>query len=188
MSRQYRVRVRETMRRVIKAEDHVRSQLELLEVLPAREMAELLAEELARRGFERQNDVLVRTQDDVEVTVELATGAVTVRATSEKSVALEAEKTGYAYDEDGSSREAKKRLGEQLRASLEKEAQTQAKKLQTELTDRLEARLGDVGAELDQAVNRATAEALKRKASQMGRVKQMADDPQTGSLTIVVEL
>ena len=42
--------------------------------------------------------------------------------------------------------------------------------------------------ELDQAVNRVTAEALKRKAAQMGQIKEMTEDPQAGSLTIVVEV
>jgi hypothetical protein len=41
---------------------------------------------------------------------------------------------------------------------------------------------------LDQVVNRVTAEALKRKAAQMGRIKEMTEDPQAGSLTIVVEV
>ena len=90
MSRRYRVRVRETLRRVIKADDCVRSQLEMLEILPADQMAELLAQELAGRGFERQDQRLVRTQGDVQVAVDLATGAVDVRVASEQQVQLEA--------------------------------------------------------------------------------------------------
>ena len=42
MSRSYRLKVRETLRKVIRAEDHVSSQLELLEILPCDQMAELL--------------------------------------------------------------------------------------------------------------------------------------------------
>jgi hypothetical protein len=42
--------------------------------------------------------------------------------------------------------------------------------------------------ELDEAVNRATGEALKQKAGQLGQIKEMTEDPQTGSLTIVVEV
>ena len=51
MSRAYRLRVRETLRRVIRASDHVSSQLELLEILPAEQMAELLAKELVGQGY-----------------------------------------------------------------------------------------------------------------------------------------
>lgn len=189
MSRRYRIRVRETLRRVVKARDQVSTQLELLEVLPADQMAELLARELEGRGFERHDDVLVRKQGDVEVEVDLESGAVTVRAASEREVKIEGEGESYAYGDMGpGARQTKKQLREELRESLEKDAEKQADKLQSEVTDLLEGQLGDITAELDQAVNRATAEALKRKAAQMGRIKQMADDPESGSLTIVVEL
>ena len=33
-----------------------------------------------------------------------------------------------------------------------------------------------------------TAEALKIKAAQMGQIKEITEDPQSGSLTIVVEV
>jgi len=48
--------------------------------------------------------------------------------------------------------------------------------------------LGDVRKEMDEVVNRVTAEALKRKAAQLGQIKEMTEDPQAGSLTIVVEV
>lgn len=189
MSRAYRVSVRESLRKVLRAEDRVQSQLELLEILPADQMAGLLAAELAGRGFERKSGAMVRTDGDIEIHVDPATGTVTVRAAASQSVDLKGEKQGYGYDDVGPGRKAaEKQLSEQLRASLEAQAEQQNRKLQQEVTDLLERRLGDVAAELDQAVNRATAEALKRKAAQMGRIKQMADDPESGSLTIVVEL
>ena len=77
MSRSYRIRVRETLRRVIRAEDHVSSQLEVLEILPADQMADLLAEELERRGFERDGKVATRRDGNVVITVELDSGVVT---------------------------------------------------------------------------------------------------------------
>jgi len=48
--------------------------------------------------------------------------------------------------------------------------------MQTAVTDQLEAQLGGLRAELDQAVNRVTAEALKRKAAQLGQIKQITED------------
>jgi hypothetical protein len=56
------------------------------------------------------------------------------------------------------------------------------------VTDRLEGQLRDLRQELDQVVNRVTAESLKRKAAQLGQIKEMTEDPQAGSLTIVVEV
>jgi len=38
--------------------------------------------------------------------------------------------------------------------------------------------------ELDQVANRVTAEALKRKAAQLGQIKEMTEDPESGSLFV----
>jgi len=54
MSRAYRISVRESLRRVLRAHDRVSTQLELLEILSPEEMAELLSLELEKGGFERQ--------------------------------------------------------------------------------------------------------------------------------------
>ena len=167
----------------------ISSQLEILEILPAAEMAELLAQELERRGFQRHGNKAVRKQEKVEVLVDLASGEVTVRATDEKDVKLAAEKEGYGYDDVGPGNgTVRERMAQQLRQSMEKDVAKEEATLQSQVSDELECHLGDVAAELDQAVNRATAEALKRKAAQLGRIKQMADDPESGSLTIVLEV
>ena len=62
------------------------------------------------------------------------------------------------------------------------------KRLQGEATEQLEGALADVRKELNDAVNAVTREALKRKAAQMGEIKEMSEDPEAGSLTIKVEV
>jgi hypothetical protein len=189
MSRSFRISIKETLRRVLRAEDRVSTQLEILEVLPGDEMAELLAEELAKRGFERRDGTMVREEDGVRVAVDPKTGTVTVSAESEREVDLEQQKDGRAFDDVGpSAKTVKEQLREQAKADLEKQAEEKTSELQTEVTDALEKRLGDLRRELDQTVNRVTAEALKKKAARMGQIKEMSEDPQTGSLTIVVEV
>ena len=37
-------------------------------------------------------------------------------------------------------------------------------------------------------MNHVTREALKQKAAQLGQIKEMTEDPQSGSLTIKVEV
>jgi hypothetical protein len=188
MSRSYRLKVRETLRRVIRASDHVSSQLELLEILPAEQMAELLAKELTGKGFQRQGGSVTRKQAGVTVTVELDSGTVTVQAQSQQKVDLASEKEGRAYDDVGqSAAQVKGQLREQLRQSLERQAGDQQSQLQKQVTDKLEGALGDLKKELDQAVNKATAAALKIKASQMGQIKSLSEEP-SGALTIVVEV
>jgi hypothetical protein len=188
MSRAYRLRVKETLRRVLRAADRVSTQLELLEILPREQMAELLAEELARRGFQRRNQTLVRRERGVTVTVEANTGTVTVQAEDTETVELQGDKEGVGYDDWGSREKTKEALRAALRHDLEKHAAGKTADLQKLVTDRLEAQLGDLRQELDQVVNRVTAEALKRKAAQIGQIKNMTEDPQNGSLTIVLEV
>lgn len=189
MSRSYRIAIKETLRRIIRAEDRVSTQLEILEVLPCDEMAELLAQELEKRGFERRGDEVVREQDGIRVTVDPKTGTVTVSAESAHEVDLEQQKEGRAWDDVGpNAKEVREQLRKQAKDDLEKKAEEKTSELQTEVTDKLEKRLGDLRRELDQAVNRVTAEALKKKAAQIGQIKEMSEDPQTGSLTIVVEV
>jgi hypothetical protein len=189
MSRAYRIKVRESLKKVVTAKDGVSTQLEILEVLPADQMADLLAEELEQRGFECQEGVLVRTRDGVTVMVDPETGTVTVQAEGRTKLDLEAEKEGRAYDESGAhAKAATKTLREQARKELEKQADQETEKLQRQVTDQLEGQLSDLRRELDQAVNRVTAEALKRKAAQLGQIKEMTEDPQSGSLTIVLEV
>jgi hypothetical protein len=189
MSRAYRIRVSETLRRVLRAHDRVSTQLEILEILSGEEMAELLSQELEKGGFERKEGELVREQDGVVVSVDPKTGTVTVSSEKSEQVELEGQREGHAFDDAGpSAKNVREGLRKQVQSDLEKQAEKKTAELQGKVTDKLEKQLGDLRQELDQAVNRVTAEALKRKAAQMGQIKEMTEDPQTGSLTIVVEV
>ena len=190
MSRSYRIAVRESVHRVLRAEDRVHTRLEILEVLPPEQMAGLLAGELKRRGFTPQGAVLVRKDDDgVTVTVDPQTGTVTVTAEAAEKVKVETEKEGRAYDDAGpSAKQTREALRKEARKDLEKKAEAKTADLQSKVTDQLEGKLCDLRQELDQAANRVTAEALKVKAAQLGQIKELTEDPQTGSLTIVVEV
>ncbi len=189
MSRAYRVSVRERQNRTIRAEDHVSTQLEMLEVLPADQMAGLLADELARRGFERDGTRMTRKQNGVTITVETTTGTVTVASEECEETTVEAERTDRAYDDvEAHAKTVRENLKQQVQKDIEKKVGEKTVGLQTKVTDRLEGELSELRKELDQAINRVTAEALKRKAAQMGQIKEMTEDPQAGSLTIVVEV
>ena len=103
---------------------------------------------------------------------------------------IEAEKQGYADEDFGRSgrKAAEKRLREELLKELEGKAERSAGMLDSEATDQLEAALGDLQGELDAVVNRVTAEALKAKAAQLGEIKQISEDAQSGNMTIVLEV
>jgi hypothetical protein len=189
MSRAYRVSVRETRNRLIRAEDHVSTRLEILEVLPPEQMAGLLADELERRGFQRDGTRLTRKQNGVTVTVETTSGTVTVAAEASEESTIQAERSDRAYDDAGPhAKVVRENLKKMVEKDIENKVSEKTAGLQTKVTDRLEGELTEVRQELDQAINRVTAEALKRKAAQMGQIKEMTEDPQAGSLTIVVEV
>ena len=189
MSRAYRIRVSESLNRTIKAEDSVCADLELLEILPPEQMAALLREELKGRGFREKDRELVRADGDLSTRIDPANGTVTVEAKSEKDVALQGEREGLGYEDFGpGEKSARRQLSRELQEDLAREAEREQDELQTAATKRLEGHLADLQKELNGAVNRVTAEALKQKAAQIGQIKEVTEDPQSGSLTIKVEV
>lgn len=189
MSRAYRIRVSESIHRVLRAGDRVSTRLEILEVLPPEQISALLAQELESRGYQRAGDELVRKTDGVTVTVDVSTGTVTVAAQACEEVELEGIREARAYDEDGRhARETREALRRQVQGDIDRHAAEKETAMQTDVTDRLEGKLCDLRSELDQVANRVTAEALKIKAARLGQIKQMTEDAQSGSLTIVLEV
>ena len=121
--------------------------------------------------------------------MELATGTVTVKAATSREINVEAQNTGYSPDAKGPAvKRVEQHLRDELKKTLEKRAGERKEQLQAEVTNKLEAQLGDLRKDLDQAVNRITAEALQQKAAQIGQIKEMTEDPESGSLTIVLEV
>lgn len=187
MSRAYRIRLSESLRRHIEVDDGICSNLELLDVLPREQMAELLKRELEAAGFEEREGQWVRVDSEgVEVRVDPGEGTVTVAAASEKQVEVSKTREIRTYAEnDVATRE---RARESIQAELESEVDEQRKALQAKVTARLEGKLGDLRQELDKIGNRVTAQALKQKAASLGEVQEISEDPETGSLTIRVKI
>ena len=189
MSRAYRITVKESLSRDLAACDEVCSNLEILEILPPEQMADLLRGELIERDFEEEGDTLTRTENGVTVTVDVKTGEVSVKSALADSVDLKAERDDWGYDDAGPGEESiRRRVQEQLKQDLERRANQQQARLQNQATEKLEGAMDDVRKELSQAVNRVTAEALKKKAASLGQIKEMTEDPHSGSLTITVEV
>ncbi|MGE3803335.1 MAG: hypothetical protein AB7K24_01535, partial [Gemmataceae bacterium] len=128
-----------------------------------------------------------RLEGNIKVSVDVESGTVTVEAEACEDVKLEETREGLGYAEQN-NKKLKEHLRESVRKELERKADEKEQKLQNELTDKLEKQLGDLRGELDQAVNRVTAEALKQKAAQLGQIKELTEDQETGNLTIVLEV
>jgi uncharacterized protein involved in exopolysaccharide biosynthesis len=193
MSRAYRivpVSVSEVLRRDITATDEICTELELLEILPADAMAQLLRDALAKRGFEAEDGSMVRRDGGLAVIVEPDTGKVTIRLEQEKSVEVEGNKSTTVTEglPAGKMAVVRERLRDAIRRELESRTDSMEQDARRQVSAELEARLGEISQELDEAVNEVTREALKQKAASLGEIRELHEDPQAGSLTIRVAL
>ena len=188
MSRAYRVRIEESLKRIVRAEDHVSCQLELLEILPCEQMAQLLADELSKLGFAIEGDTATRQEKEVTITVDLPSATVVVQAAADKQLDLKSIRTAHILDDERRAVETEDKLRAEVLEELSSKGQQAESLLQQQVTDALEAKLGDIRKELEGAANRATAAALKQRAAQLGQIKSISEDPEAGSLTIVVEV
>lgn len=188
MSRCYRISVSESLQRHVQVDDGLQTQLELLDILPPDRMAELLAARLAEKGYaQREGSTWEKTlESGVVVRVDVESGTVDITLTDEAELELSRQRTTTVADVDPTKvREA---LKKKVQGQLESEADEATEALRVEVTRRLEEALAGIRKELDDAVNRATADALKEKARGLGEVTEIAEDPETGAVTIRVKV
>jgi hypothetical protein len=178
--------VSESVVRTVHVEDGVQSPLEVLPVLGADRMAELLAHELVGLGFTRDGMVARRTDPDgIEVVVDLAAATVTVRLAADASVAENVELDARVVEE---RREAvEERLRDAAIRELDQRLTAKTDELRRAVTAKLERKLGDLRAELDGAIGRATVAALTERATQLGEIESVVAD-EAGNVTIKVKL
>ncbi|MGL4465510.1 MAG: hypothetical protein ACRDD1_05610 [Planctomycetia bacterium] len=188
MSRSYRIQLRESLSRTVTSADGVQAGLELLDVLPPGEMAELLAAELLARGFKREGDRLARNRGGVAVEVDLRDGAIDVHVDDCAEVEIVKAKAAWVEEGITTAAHAQRELIEEMKVELAEAAARRQESLDRKTTDRLEDALADLRPELDGVVNRVTATALKKRAAELGRIKEVSEDAATGSVTIVVEV
>jgi hypothetical protein len=187
VSRAYRVTVKGSVHRVVHVEDGVCTSLELLPILPKERMGELLEAELVRRGFEKKGDVLRRTEKDGGIVeVDPKTANVSVKAEATANIDIDHEATELVAEE--AIQRGTNAAQDRINRRAERDAQAAETKARTEVTEKLERRLGDLRAELDQATTRVTAESLKEKAKRLGEIEEMHEDAESGELTIKVKL
>ncbi len=187
MSRVYRIRVAESARRHIRVEDGFAVQLELLNILAPEQMSELLATELEGLGFERDEGLMHRKDEDgVHLEVDLEKGTVTARLSAEEDLDLTVEQTRGIEEER--MVQGRARLEQDVKKALEREVDVARNKLAEATTERLEKKLRDLRKELDTASNRAIAGALKVKAQQMGQIQEISENAETGEITIKVQV
>lgn len=187
MSRAYRIRVKESILQDVSAHDEIRARLEILQILPPAETVEILRRHLEARGFTPAGEVLTKTRDGIIVVVDPASQEVTVRAEAAESLSLESEQEAWGYDDVGPRPEdLRQKLEARAREELQRRLAQRQDQLQRQATTKLEAVRGDVQRELNDVVNAVIRDALKRRAAQLGEIKELTEDPEAGSLTIKI--
>jgi hypothetical protein len=190
MSRAYRIQIKDSEKRTVRACDEISTKLELLDILPPEATAELLRTELKKRGFKECDDGTMSREDEKStVTVDPCSGEVVVKVETESEVEHESTRDGHAIDDikDSKSR-TEKRLTEAVKKDIEKKFQKDQNRSQEAVTEELEKAANDLQPEISDIVNKITREALKAKAAQMGRVQEISENDETGSLTIKIEV
>ncbi len=186
MSRAYRMSVKESLSRHVQVEDGVRSTLELLPILGADRMRELLAESLVAKGFRRDDNKARRDEKPGIVTeIDLTTGEVNVIAEGHLELDLVAER--HAVGDLDRKEEGETRLKAAAREQLEKQAEREEEELRKSVTQTLEATLRSLKEELDDVVTQTTAAALKQRAAELGTIEEVHEE-ENGSLTIRVRV
>jgi hypothetical protein len=191
MSRAYRITVKESETRHLKAGDEICTDLEILEILPPEDMGTLLRNELKNRGFEEQDDGTMtrKEKNGVTVTIDPCNGQVTVKAETGEMINQEVKRDATGFNDVGPNEKSlRERVKEQLKSDLDRKFEQEQSRLQTEATQELEKRLNELQPEISQIVNQVTRDALKQKAQQMGTVTEVSEDAESGSLTIKLEV
>jgi hypothetical protein len=189
MSRAYRIEVKESEKRTIRASDEIGTSIELLEIVSPEETAELLVADLKKRGFKDNEGKLVRESGKTTITVDPCQGEVVIRSSQEVNSEKESTQTGVAIDDiRGSGDLVTNNLKEKAHRDIDKKFEREQTQLQTEISTELEQAVRDFQPELQDIINQVTKEALKKKAGQLGQIREVHEDSTTGGLTITVEV
>ncbi len=186
MSRVYRISVSDSVRQHVEIKDGVRSNIELLPVLPAERMRALLEAELQARGFECNDGVAVRLQDyGIRISIDMENS--TIEITLAQSVELHESVELSRMVEEEVAEEKKAQLEQQLPGRLQDKLDAGRLRARQVLTQKLKSRLGDIQRELDQLINATISAALKEKAAQLGEIEEIVES-EDGSISIRVNL
>ena len=171
MSQCYRIRLREAIRDTVRAADRTTHRIELTDLLPQDAMRGLLRRALERRGFREDDDGLLRRRDADGVVISADLGAleVSTEVDAAEDVSLVVDAAGTGESRGAARADAREQLEAERRRARQGIADRE-QALQRRVTQVLEdgepARLR----ELNQALQEVYADALKRKAAELGEV------------------
>ncbi len=189
MSRAYWVKLSTSVSDTIQADDCATHKIDLEAVVPAAEMGEIVGAALEGAGWERQDDGSFRKQvRDVTLVWDLTASEVRAGVEASQSLTQDVHAQGRGYDEKQAQSDAQKRLeleAKRVQDALAGEQERLQQQLTQKLSDSEEARVR----EINEVLQRAYAEAVKRKARRMGNVtnvQESTSDDGEYQLTITI--
>ncbi len=187
MSQMYQVRLASSVTRSVQAGDAVSYPLRLTGILPEEDLLELLRQALQRRGFvapegsqrstaEEENPQLLTGQGSAgeRIVVDLDAMTVTASLAEEADLATEVDVVGMGYSRKQAAEEARQDL-EERRRQAEARLAREGKMVQKELTRRLADSDEERRGQLHEVLQEVYAEALKRKAGELGDVMEVRE-------------
>jgi hypothetical protein len=193
MSRAYRIEVKEALEIKVSAQDRVESTISMLGLLPQERMESLLTEELIAEGFEPHDCHLEKKTQAADgtalvVSVEPHSGRVVVETAAQREKTYRGLRSGVVLDDANLAREEQNRLRGLLQEDCKTEEGRERDKAQKAATNLLEESLPALREVIDRAVHRTSVRALREKASQIGQIRSIDEDPAGRRMTIVLEV
>ena len=192
MSQVYHIALRESVVRVVRSCDSVSYPISLTQLLPEEDMKALLRATLEADGWEPLKDkpnVLIQIHGEEQWTLDLDTMELTATLESESEVSANVNVTGSAESERTAQEVAKRRLREKAEAVGQSIEESGRRELQERVTAELAKGEEDRMRAMNEVLQRVYAEALKRKAGQLGEVLEVQEGTnQDGNYELVIRV
>jgi len=195
MSQSYVIRVSASVSETVDAADKRTKSLQLTEIVPCDEQAEILRDELRDRGWEEvegsEGQVWEKTDGQVRQRIDLE--SMTHEAQVELQRTLERERTitvrGDKDFEDPEERRGKEEASLQRAIAVTDEERDEVHQtMQREIAETLDESEEARTEEVNEVIAAVYAESLKRKARRMGSVTEMRESQEGGEFELVIKL
>lgn len=191
----YYAEIKESVTATHKADDRIEHRIELTPVLDEASMRELLKRALEAAGFEEatgveeeQGQMTATGEDGERIAVDLDAMTITTTLERERHSETVVVGRGHAESQGEATLDAKQHLAHELERA-EQRIGGQARRLQKEVTLTLEAGEARRGREMNEVLQEVYAEALKRKAAELGDVMEIHEGKtQDGQYELVIKV
>lgn len=177
MSQTYRISLKSSVSKVIKAEDSISYPLELTEIVPLEDMKEAFVKGLLERGFtEVSEKVYEMTLDNGEVlSVDIDSMTLTASLKAEKEVAAEVEVSGRGNSKSNANKDAQSRLSRLEEVTEERIENKGLEDLGKELSEKLTEAEADRLKLINEILQDVYSQSLKKKAATLGNVMEIRE-------------